>query len=64
MLPTNPLERLGLRGGKLEADRRRLGMLGAVCILASRARGEPRSAPERGAAFRCRREAAFPGVGA
>lgn len=48
MLPTNPLGRLGPRGGKPEAGRGRWGMLGAVCILVSRASGDPRSALERG----------------
>lgn len=61
--PTLSLERLGPGGGKLEAVRGRLGMLGAVCIRLACSRGDPRSELERGASFRCQREAAFPGAG-
>lgn len=41
MLSPDPLESLVFGGGKLGADRGRLGMLGAVCVVVSRARARP-----------------------
>lgn len=41
MLFPDPLESLVFGGGKLEADRGRLGMLGAVCVVVSGARASP-----------------------